>query len=127
MPWTVNLLSKPDTFCWKSDYFPRTFRYKKTALELRSKVIGLGGEAEVVWGSRKKADRPSDSPPLSETVRVGDILTHRNGRKYLVAAKHKDYIFLAPLYHDTNNAEIVGGKVTVIPVEPANLEEFLVK
>lgn len=47
MPWKVELVKYPKPFTWQSDYFPRTFHYKKDALELKKEVEANGGEVRV--------------------------------------------------------------------------------
>ena len=52
MAWTVKLVKNPTPFLYKNDYFPRTFAYKKDAVELKKQVENKGGEAQVVKESK---------------------------------------------------------------------------
>lgn len=48
MPWKVELVKPPKPFLWQSDYFPRTFHYKKDAEQLKLEVEAKGGEAKLL-------------------------------------------------------------------------------
>jgi hypothetical protein len=43
--WTVRLIEAPKLYIYRSDYFPRTMRYKKDALKLLEEVKRQGGKA----------------------------------------------------------------------------------
>ena len=45
MAWKVELVKNPTPFFWKSDYFPRTFHYKKDAEQVVKEVEAKGGLA----------------------------------------------------------------------------------
>ncbi len=47
MPWVVKLTKRTSFVYFKSDFFPRTFHYKKDALALQAEVQEKGGEAIV--------------------------------------------------------------------------------
>lgn len=47
MGWVVSLVKSPVINDFRSDFFPRKFRYKKDALELAVEVKNKGGIAKV--------------------------------------------------------------------------------
>ena len=52
--WQVRLIKKPIQNDFRNDYFPRSFAYKKDALNLVKEVESKGGEA-VAEKVKKKA------------------------------------------------------------------------
>ncbi len=56
MPWVVKLVKTPTINDFRSGFFPRTFHYKKDALELKQEVEQKGGQAVV-----EKLTKPTSS------------------------------------------------------------------
>lgn len=47
MPWVVKVISQPQFWDFREDYFPRKVAYKKYALELQNEVERKGGRAVI--------------------------------------------------------------------------------
>lgn len=48
MVWIVHLVKPPTPYLYKPGYFPRSFAYKRDAMNLKRSVESNGGKAKVV-------------------------------------------------------------------------------
>lgn len=72
--WIVKLARKPDESPWKDDYFPRSFKYKKDALELMVAVSDNRGLAVLLKEPKITAKQEGGDDGYCYVVRVNGVV-----------------------------------------------------